>query len=253
MSRGLAHTWAWVSRSIVLQNSEGALRRTTGWRLLEYVIYSLCSGVFQTDEGLITQAVLHQLATHTLSLSFFATHYGSLTDDFAYHPNIRNMHMKTMVDDEKQEVSRTFITHAKTPMSSFRSLKPVPYTARLPIQVGLGNRFFLVWYARCLPRGCAYHGGRPGRCGLDGLREAFQGEDRGEEEAGPIVVDAPSGLCVFDGIGDREGQVAGGRGKSAGGIERLEGSGEDGTASRCYSKGVDPESPASLTLAACLL
>ena len=53
----------------------------------------------------IAGAVLHELATHTLSLSFFATHYGSLTDDFAYHPNIRNMHMKTLVDDEKREVS----------------------------------------------------------------------------------------------------------------------------------------------------
>ena len=47
---------------------------------------------------------MHQLATHTLALSFFATHYGSLTDDFAYHPNIRNMHMQTMVDDDKREV-----------------------------------------------------------------------------------------------------------------------------------------------------
>ena len=53
----------------------------------------------------IAGAVLHQLATHTLSLSFFATHYGSLTDDFSYHANIRNMHMATHVDDEKQEVS----------------------------------------------------------------------------------------------------------------------------------------------------
>ncbi len=52
----------------------------------------------------IAGAVLHQLATHTLSLSFFATHYGSLTDDYAYHPNVRNMHMKTLVDDEKREV-----------------------------------------------------------------------------------------------------------------------------------------------------
>lgn len=56
-----------------------------------------------TDANL-TQAVLHQLATHTLPLAFFATHYGSLTDDFAYHPNIRNMHMATLVDDEKREV-----------------------------------------------------------------------------------------------------------------------------------------------------
>lgn len=50
------------------------------------------------------QAVLHQLATHTLPLCFFATHYGSLTDDYSYHPNIRSMHMSTMVDDEKCEV-----------------------------------------------------------------------------------------------------------------------------------------------------
>jgi len=52
----------------------------------------------------LPQSVLHQLATHTLALAFFATHYGSLTDDYAYHPNIRNMHMKTLVDDEKREV-----------------------------------------------------------------------------------------------------------------------------------------------------
>ncbi len=43
-----------------------------------------------------------------MPLSFFATHYGSLTDDFSYHPNIRNMHMSTIVDDEKCEVSFRF-------------------------------------------------------------------------------------------------------------------------------------------------
>ena len=58
----------------------------------------------------VVQAVLHQLATHTLPLSFFATHYGSLTDDFAYHPNIRNMHMATLVDDEKREVHSILYT-----------------------------------------------------------------------------------------------------------------------------------------------
>lgn len=52
----------------------------------------------------IAAAVLHQLSTHTLPLSFFATHYGSLADDFGYHPNIRNMHMSTVVDETKQEV-----------------------------------------------------------------------------------------------------------------------------------------------------
>jgi DNA mismatch repair protein MSH6 len=52
----------------------------------------------------IAGAVLHQLATHTLPLSFFATHYGSLVDDYMYHPNIRNMHMRTMLNEERREV-----------------------------------------------------------------------------------------------------------------------------------------------------
>jgi hypothetical protein len=36
------------------------------------------------------------------------THYGSLTDDFSYHPNIRRMHMQTQVDDERLQVSQPF-------------------------------------------------------------------------------------------------------------------------------------------------
>ena len=32
------------------------------------------------------------------------THYGSLTDDYTYHPNIRKMHMMTNVDDEQRQV-----------------------------------------------------------------------------------------------------------------------------------------------------
>jgi len=32
------------------------------------------------------------------------THYGSLTDDYTYHPNIRKMHMQTHVDDEQLQV-----------------------------------------------------------------------------------------------------------------------------------------------------
>jgi DNA mismatch repair protein MSH6 len=64
------------------------------------------------DHDLVRQAVLHELATHTLPLAFFATHYGSLTDDFAYHPNIRNMHMSTMLDDEKHEASELYLCNA---------------------------------------------------------------------------------------------------------------------------------------------
>lgn len=72
------------------------------------------------------QAVLHELATRTLPLAFFATHYGSLTDDFAYHPNIRNMYMSTSLDDEQQKVS----FRALTPLCNLNNLR----TAHLPLQ-----------------------------------------------------------------------------------------------------------------------
>ncbi|KAF9449836.1 DNA mismatch repair protein msh6 [Macrolepiota fuliginosa MF-IS2] len=68
------------------------------------ILDELGRGTSTYDGMAIAGAVLHQLATHTLPITFFATHYGSLTDDFAYHPNIRNMHMSTLVDDEKKEL-----------------------------------------------------------------------------------------------------------------------------------------------------
>ncbi|KIJ62178.1 hypothetical protein HYDPIDRAFT_158442 [Hydnomerulius pinastri MD-312] len=68
------------------------------------ILDELGRGTSTYDGMAIAGAVLHELATHTLPLAFFATHYGSLTDDFAYHPNIRNMHMSTHLDDEKQEL-----------------------------------------------------------------------------------------------------------------------------------------------------
>jgi DNA mismatch repair protein MSH6 len=68
------------------------------------ILDELGRGTSTFDGMAIAAAVLHQLATHTLPLSFFATHYGSLADDFAYHPNIRNMHMSTVVDEERREL-----------------------------------------------------------------------------------------------------------------------------------------------------
>ncbi|KLT40648.1 putative mismatch repair-related protein [Cutaneotrichosporon oleaginosum] len=63
------------------------------------ILDELGRGTSTFDGMAIAGAVLHQLATHTLPLGFFATHYGSLTDEYAYHPNIRNMHMQVHVDD----------------------------------------------------------------------------------------------------------------------------------------------------------
>ncbi|WRT63564.1 uncharacterized protein IL334_000469 [Kwoniella shivajii] len=68
------------------------------------ILDELGRGTSTYDGMAIAGAVLHHLATHTLPLGFFATHYGSLTDDFTYHPNIRKMHMQTHVDDQLQQV-----------------------------------------------------------------------------------------------------------------------------------------------------
>jgi len=65
----------------------------------------------------------------------------------------------------------------------------------------------------CLPRCGPYRGSRLGKGDLKRLCEAVQGEDRGEEEPGPIAVGPSSRLCVTDGS-------CGGEGESAGGIER---------------------------------
>ncbi|KAF8137603.1 muts domain V-domain-containing protein [Boletus edulis] len=68
------------------------------------ILDELGRGTSTYDGMAIAGAVLHELATRTLPLAFFATHYGSLTDDFAYHPNIRNMYMSTSLDDEQQKL-----------------------------------------------------------------------------------------------------------------------------------------------------
>ncbi|KAJ9114202.1 hypothetical protein QFC20_001718 [Naganishia adeliensis] len=68
------------------------------------ILDELGRGTSTYDGMAIAEAVLHHLSTVTLPLGFFATHYGALTDDFKYHPNVRCMHMQTQVDDEKREV-----------------------------------------------------------------------------------------------------------------------------------------------------
>ncbi|TFY82733.1 hypothetical protein EWM64_g1284 [Hericium alpestre] len=97
------------------------------------ILDELGRGTSTYDGMAIAAAVLHQLATHTLSLSFFATHYGSLTDDFAYHPNIRNMHMETMVDDEKRELIFLYKLIDGVATSSFGT--HVANLAGVPIEV----------------------------------------------------------------------------------------------------------------------
>ena len=77
--------------------------------ILEYSTDRSYSRGTSTYDGIaIASAVLHHLATHTLALSCFATHYSMLTEDYRYHPNIRTMHMATAFDDDQRAV-RTFL------------------------------------------------------------------------------------------------------------------------------------------------
>lgn len=72
------------------------------------ILDELGRGTSTFDGIAIAGAVLHHLATHTLALACFATHYSSLTEDYGKRPGVRCMHMATGFDDEKREV-RTFI------------------------------------------------------------------------------------------------------------------------------------------------
>jgi len=73
--------------------------------MLGYSTNRSCSRGTSTYDGIaIASAVLHHLATHTLALSCFATHYSMLTEDYRYHPNIRTMHMATAFDDDQRAV-----------------------------------------------------------------------------------------------------------------------------------------------------
>ncbi|KAF8652371.1 hypothetical protein AX16_004399 [Volvariella volvacea WC 439] len=97
------------------------------------ILDELGRGTSTYDGMAIASAVLHQLATHTLPLSFFATHYGSLTDDFSYHPNIRNMHMSTIVDEEKRDLVFLFKLVEGAATSSFGT--HVANLAGVPLKV----------------------------------------------------------------------------------------------------------------------
>ena len=59
-----------------------------------------------TFDGLsIAFAVLHQLAGQIGCIGYFATHFTSLVDDFAEHPEVSLKHMRTQVDEATREVT----------------------------------------------------------------------------------------------------------------------------------------------------
>lgn len=163
----------------------------------------LCSLTNQFLDGTSIKAVLHQLATHTLPLCFFATHYGSLTDDYAYHPNIRNMHMSTLVDDEKCEVSlETDLSVEKhcadlinTTLSSTGVMTHVA-TACFPLQTCFRRRFFFFWNTRCVSRRCPTQRRLTRSAHLRGLRRAIHRACRREAR----IEDAPTSCSSGCGV-----------------------------------------------------
>ncbi|QRV90722.1 DNA mismatch repair protein MutS [Ceratobasidium sp. AG-Ba] len=68
------------------------------------IMDELGRGTSTFDGMAIASSVLRELATNTLPLTLFATHYSSLTETGEKHPNIRNMTMETVVDEEKRQL-----------------------------------------------------------------------------------------------------------------------------------------------------
>ncbi|CAE6431730.1 unnamed protein product [Rhizoctonia solani] len=68
------------------------------------IMDELGRGTSTYDGMAIASSVLRELATKALPLTLFATHYSSLTEMGEKHPNIRNMTMQTVVDDEKRQL-----------------------------------------------------------------------------------------------------------------------------------------------------
>ncbi|KAI5476724.1 hypothetical protein MNV49_007314 [Pseudohyphozyma bogoriensis] len=68
------------------------------------ILDELGRGTSTYDGMAIAFAVLHRLATHVGCIGFFATHFTSLTEDFAYHPQIRLCNMQTQVSDDTRAV-----------------------------------------------------------------------------------------------------------------------------------------------------
>ncbi|CAN3362434.1 DNA mismatch repair protein Msh6p [Diutina catenulata] len=69
------------------------------------IVDELGRGGSSGDGFAIAEAVLHHLATHVQPLGFFATHFGSLVDAFANHPQVKPWRMQISVDDSTRTIT----------------------------------------------------------------------------------------------------------------------------------------------------
>lgn len=69
------------------------------------ILDELGRGTSSYDGVAVAQAVLHHVATHVGCVGFFATHYHSLAEEFARHPEVAPKRMAIDVDDAARRVT----------------------------------------------------------------------------------------------------------------------------------------------------
>ena len=69
------------------------------------ILDELGRGTSSYDGVAVAQAVLHHIATHVGCIGYFATHYHSLAEEFASHPEVRNKRMRIHVDAERRQIT----------------------------------------------------------------------------------------------------------------------------------------------------
>lgn len=83
------------------------------------ILDELGRGTSSHDGVAVAQAVLHHLASHVGCLGFFATHYHSLSQEFAHHPEVAPKRMQILVDDADRRITFLYKLEEGTAEGSF--------------------------------------------------------------------------------------------------------------------------------------
>lgn len=83
------------------------------------ILDELGRGGSSSDGFSIAESVLHHLATHLQSLGFFATHYGTLGLSFKTHPQVKQLRMGIVVDNNSRNITFLYKLEEGTAPRSF--------------------------------------------------------------------------------------------------------------------------------------
>src|SRR6201995_5143198 len=106
MSRLGAHDAIFAAQStffVELAETKKILSEATPRSLV--ILDELGRGTSSYDGVAVAEAVLHHGASHIGCIGFFATHYHSLAEEFASHPEVRNKRMRIHVDEELKQIT----------------------------------------------------------------------------------------------------------------------------------------------------